>query len=209
MTGPHWTRFNKRGLCEGRSPLLIAHQLTALPFFESKWRQDPRRYGDACGFLRKLAAEHSLDLFNGGSCVINTSHSNLYLWIARIPQSCRGRMTSTECWNYRGVSNGPQLAAELSQRYPQQPGGAPKLLLTPCRVCFEIFSVMFPRPDISKADHPLRELWAAALPGPGVPDPRGRHGHRGPRGRLLERRPLAQRGPEAAVFGDHAGAGAL
>ena len=29
MTGPHWTRFNQPGLCEGRNPILLGHQMVS------------------------------------------------------------------------------------------------------------------------------------------------------------------------------------
>ncbi|CAE7022515.1 agaB34 [Symbiodinium sp. CCMP2456] len=119
MTGPHWTSL-KGSSCLGRSPLLLAHQMAALPFFESTWRSNLDRYGDACNFLEKLSAEYSLHLLNGEACKIDARHSNFYLWISRVDQDCYGpaRLTS-KCRNRqnRGVSNGLELATELSKRY--------------------------------------------------------------------------------------------
>ncbi|CAE7859420.1 agaB34 [Symbiodinium microadriaticum] len=119
MTGPHWISL-KGSSCLGRSPLLLAHQMAALPFFESRWGSNPDRYGDACNFLKKLSAEYSLHLLNGEACKIDARHSNFYLWISRVDQDCYGpaRLTS-KCRNRlnRGVSNGLELATELSKRY--------------------------------------------------------------------------------------------
>ena len=121
MTGPHWTTF-RNGSCCGRSPLLISHQLAALPFFESAWRRNFERYGDACNFLQKLASEYSLHLFSGTNCAINAISSNLYLWIARLPLDCFGSKKVLSCRYRRDVWNGLELATALSQHYSQRPG---------------------------------------------------------------------------------------
>ena len=128
MTGPHWNTFRDAS-CVGRSPLLVAHQLAALPFFESAWKQNSSRYGDACRFLQEIAAEHSLDLFNSASCAINATSSNLHLWISRIPRACFVNKTVQGCKNRRDVSNGLQLAAALSKHSPQPLSRSLEMLL--------------------------------------------------------------------------------
>ena len=32
MTGPHWTKFSEKGLCEGRNPVLLGHQMDSWAF---------------------------------------------------------------------------------------------------------------------------------------------------------------------------------
>ena len=90
----------------------------ALPFFESEWGRDPKRYGDACNFMQKLSAEYSLHLLNGKVCKIDARQSNFYLWISRIPPDCHKIPSlGDSCGKNRGVANGMELATELSKRY--------------------------------------------------------------------------------------------
>ena len=91
-----------------------------MPFFESEWRRYPERYGDACRFLQKLSAEYSLHFFNAKACKIDANQSNFYLWISRMPRGCHdATVPADKCIRNRDVSNGLDLATQLSKRYPQ------------------------------------------------------------------------------------------
>jgi len=116
-TGPHWYKFGKDESCQGRSPLMLSYQIAALPWFESQWRQKPQRYADACSFLRQLAGQHNLELYNAEICRITATESNFYLWITRISSKICFKYPEQKGCEQRDVYNGDEMARQLSKVY--------------------------------------------------------------------------------------------
>ncbi|CAE7341584.1 RPS4, partial [Symbiodinium microadriaticum] len=116
-TGPHWNKFGKDESCQGRSPLMVSYQIAALPWFESQWRQKPQRYADACSFLRQLAGQHNLELYNAEICRITATESNFFLWITRISSKICFKHPEQKGCEQRDVYNGDEMALQLSKVY--------------------------------------------------------------------------------------------